>query len=135
MVLQRRARRFIDGHLTAPDLTADAICGAVGVSRRTLYRPCDQEGGVYRYIQVRRLDRIKALLADDANEAGRISEIAAQFGFTRADHFSCAFKRQFGKSARDLRERTPRHPETIAETGMRRGDTSGFDNWSRSLHV
>jgi hypothetical protein len=38
LVLQRRARRFIEAHLASPDLTMDVICGAVGVSRRALYR-------------------------------------------------------------------------------------------------
>ncbi|MCU4181771.1 helix-turn-helix domain-containing protein [Bosea sp. BH3] len=133
MVLQRRARRFIEGQLNSPDLTADAICGAVGVSRRTLYRLFEQDGGVQRYIQARRLVRIKALLAD-ASDGRRISEIAAEFGFTRPDHFARAFKHQFGQSARDLREFRRRHLGTGVVLGAKRNDIGSFDTWIRALH-
>lgn len=134
LVLQRRAKRFIGGHLNSSELTAEAICGAVGVSRRTLYRLFEQEGGVQRYIQSRRLDRIKALLTD-ANETRRISEIATDFGFSRPDHFARAFKHQFGQSARELRlqaHHTPPDALAVATNGPKKAD--GFDDWIRALH-
>ncbi|PST26363.1 AraC family transcriptional regulator [Mesorhizobium plurifarium] len=133
LVLQRRAKRFIEAHLNSSELSTDAICNAVGVSRRTLYRLFDQEGGVLHYVRSRRLERIRAVLADP-RETRRISEIAAEFGFLRSDHFARAFKHQYGQSARDLRDLMHRHPETYPETSpVVPGENQGFDDWIRSL--
>jgi AraC-like DNA-binding protein len=137
LVLRRRARRFIDAHLGSEGLDSDAICNALGVSRRTLYRLFDDEGGVQHYIQARRLDRIRSRLAD-ASETRRISEIAAEFGFLRSDHFARAFRRQFGHSPRDVRAAdrqteapTPRVPRSLAPDDQ----APGFDDWIRALHA
>lgn len=112
LVLQHRAKRFIDAHLQSPALNAEAICNAVGVSRRALYRLFDQDGGVQRCIQSRRLERIRAVLVDP-RETRHISEIAAQFGFTRSDHFARAFRQHFGCSASETREATSRRRPTV----------------------
>ncbi len=133
MVLQRRAKRFIEGHLGSAELTVDAICGSVGVSRRTLYRLFEQEGGVQHYVQTRRLERIKTLLSD-ATEFRRVAEIAAEFGFSRRDHFSRAFKLHFGQSARDVRGIAHRQLDTGLEPNAKRSGTDGFDKWIRGLH-
>jgi AraC-like DNA-binding protein len=134
LVLQRRAKRFIEAHLNSTELSTDAICNAVGVSRRTLYRLFDQEGGVLRYIQSRRLERIRAVLADP-RETRRISEVAAEFGFLRSDHFARAFKHRYGQSARDIRDLTHPRPEAGSETSpVRLGEAGGFDDWIRALH-
>jgi hypothetical protein len=39
--------------------------------------------------------------------APRISEVAAEFGFLRSDHFARAFRHQLGHSARDVRDLSP----------------------------
>jgi AraC-like DNA-binding protein len=134
LVLQRRAKRYIEARLNAAELDIDAICNAVGASRRTLYRLFDQEGGVLRYIQSRRLERIRAVLADP-RETRRISEIAAEYGFSRGDHFARAFKHRYGRSARDVRDLVLRHPKTGSGTSPARlDDAGGFDDWIRALH-
>ncbi|MGK9200622.1 helix-turn-helix domain-containing protein [Sinorhizobium meliloti] len=133
LVLRRRAKRFIEARLHSAELNADAICNAVGVSRRTLYRLFDQEGGVLRYIQSRRLERIRSALADPS-ETRRISEVAAEFGFLRSDHFARVFKHKYGQSPRDMRGLT-HQPEADSETFHARiGDADGFDDWIRALH-
>lgn len=134
IVLHRRAKRFIETHLGAAELTPDAICHAVGVSRRTLYRLFDVEGGVQRYIQSRRLERIRQLLADP-KETRRIAEIAAEFGFLRSDHFARAFKHHFGQPARDLRELALKQSETRLQGATAEpSDEQKFDDWIRALH-
>ncbi|MGI6853310.1 helix-turn-helix domain-containing protein [Mesorhizobium sp. 1B3] len=134
MVLQRRAKRFIEKHINSTELDPDTICNAVGVSRRTLYRLFDQEGGVQRYVQTRRLERIRLALADP-KETRRISEVAAEFGFLRGDHFARAFKQHYGQSARDIRY-LRLQPETGTETSPSKLDeTQGFDDWIRALHA
>jgi AraC-like DNA-binding protein len=91
------------------------------------------QGGVLRYVQSRRLERIRAALADP-RETRRISDVAAEFGFLRGDHFARAFKHQYGQSARDVRNLTHRPPEAVSETspaGL--GGSDGFDDWIRAL--
>lgn len=134
LVLRRRANRFIEAHLKSPKLTADAICHATGVSRRTLYRLFDQDGGVQRYIQSRRLERIRSTLTD-RNETRRISEIATDFGFLRSDHFARVFKHQFGQPASEMRHLALRATDAnIAPSYAQAGTTQGFDSWIRALH-
>jgi AraC-like DNA-binding protein len=136
LVLLRRARRFIDAHLGSEKLTADTICNALGVSRRTLYRLFDKEGGVQHYIQGRRLESIRSRLADP-KETRRISEIAADFGFLRSDHFARAFRQQFGQSPRDLRapDRQKQVPAPARISHVPDTGSPGFDDWIRTLHA
>jgi AraC-like DNA-binding protein len=133
LVLRRRAKRFIEAHLASPGLNADTVCHAMGVSRRTLYRLFDQEGGVQRYIQGRRLERIRSALSDPMNTR-RISEVAAEFGFLRSDHFARAFRQQYGYSAREVRDLSRGLVAAPARPAAA-GTWQDFDDWIRSLHA
>ncbi|MEZ0171148.1 helix-turn-helix domain-containing protein [Microvirga sp. TS319] len=134
LLLRRRAMRFIESRLASATLNAVAVCHAVGVSRRTLYRLFDQEGGVQRYIQARRLERVHSALIDPA-DTQRISEVAAGFGFLRTDHFARAFRQQFGQSASDARNQS-RGPEVDpAASPIESGTWRDFDDWIRTLHA
>ena len=97
-----QVRRFIDSRLTDPDLGPEMICRALGLSRSALYRLFESGSGVAAEIQQRRLAAIRARLADPA-EGARIGELAYAHGFVSEAHFSRAFRRAFGVSARDLR--------------------------------
>jgi AraC-like DNA-binding protein len=134
LVLHRRAKRFIEAKLSSRELTIDAICGALGVSRRTVYRLFEKDGGVQRYIHVRRLERIKSLLGDPT-ERRRIAEIASELGFPRSDHFARAFKLHYGQSARELREAVAKRPDAgpLASASAASG-AQQFDDWIRALH-
>ena len=104
------------------------------MSRRTLYRLFDQEGGVQRYIQARRLERVRSALADPM-DTRRISEVAAEFGFLRGDHFARAFKQQFGHSARDVRDLSRGLDADPASPAVEAGTWQDFDDWIRALHA
>lgn len=99
-VQRQRARRFITLHLGNPELSSEMICAAIGISRSTLYRLFEQEGGVARFLWTERL-RIAAERLQHSS-AG-ISTIAYSCGFTSDAHFSRAFRRQFGLSPRQAR--------------------------------
>lgn len=131
LVLLRRAKRYIEAHLDASTLDVDAICNIVGVSRRTLYRLFESEGGVLHYIQSRRLERIRSILANPS-DTRRISDIAADFGFLRGDHFARVFKQQFGQSARDLRQSVKSDGRTDMGLAVQ-APHAGFDDWIRQL--
>ncbi len=117
-------RRYIDRHLESPELSPEALCKALGLSRSTLYATCEPVGGVAALIQRRRLERIHSILADP-NERRRISEIAYQYGFVSKAHFSRAFRNAFGYSPREVRDGVP------AEEARRAGQA--YETWLRDL--
>ncbi|WP_298952183.1 helix-turn-helix domain-containing protein [uncultured Methylobacterium sp.] len=96
-------RRFIQRELASPSLGAEVVAAQFGLSRSTLYRLFEEDGGVQSYIRDRRLMRAMKLLVQ-AGAAGspRISGIAYAVGFTDDSTFSRAFKRRFGFAPSDL---------------------------------
>ncbi|RXE46772.1 helix-turn-helix domain-containing protein [Chromohalobacter israelensis] len=118
-VLRERIRQYIEKHLKDPALTPDRICRVIGVSRANLYRLFEEEGGVARYIQFRRLAAARRRLEDPSDTRG-ISEIAEQHGFGNPSHFSRRFRELFDIAPRELRHgirqscSSPRDSDTTA---------------------
>lgn len=100
--LMMQARRFVDANLNDPGLSADRLCLALGLSRSALYKLFEPHQGVARYIQGRRLLRIREILHDPV-DGRRIGEIAFAFGFTSEAHFSRTFRRAFGCTPSEVR--------------------------------
>ncbi|WP_213958714.1 helix-turn-helix domain-containing protein [Variovorax sp. dw_954] len=100
--LMRQIRQYMEDHLGEEDLGADSICGHFRISRSTLYRLFEAEGGVLNYLQDRRLVRIHGLLASPTQRS-YLGRIAADNGFKSATHFSRAFRAKFGYSPRETR--------------------------------
>jgi AraC-like DNA-binding protein len=117
--LRLRAARFVRRNLARP-LDAQSLCDAIGVSRSTLYRAFESEGGVARFVTAERLKRLHRLLADPA-ERGSIARLAAAHGFADNAHFSRLFKRSFGYSPQELRRRS-------AESGRPRAPAPDNDS-------
>lgn len=99
-----RACDYIAAHVADPDLSVEALCQAIGVSRAALYRLFKDEGGVRHYIQEYRLECVRRALLDP-RETRPIQKIAESYGFFESSHFSHAFRRTYGCAARDLRDR------------------------------
>lgn len=93
--LCRLVRSFIESQLQNPELDAVAVCRHFRISRSTLYRLFESEGGVAAYVRDRRLARIHALLARSERRE-YIARIAQDFGFCSAPAFSRAFTAHFG---------------------------------------
>jgi AraC-like DNA-binding protein len=121
-------RRYIDRHLCSPELSPETIGKALGLSRSTLYAACEPVGGVAALIQRRRLNGIRARLADPRDHR-QISEIAYQHGFVSRAHFSRAFRNAFGLSPREAREGALRRP--VNGGADRAGDA--YETWIRQL--
>ncbi len=101
--LFERGRAYIQGHLSDPDLGPDRLLHELGVSRSSLDRAFEPEGGVARYIQRRRLHAARAALVADKDR--RIQDIASSVGYRLAGDFARAFRREFGFSPSEARER------------------------------
>lgn len=133
VALLRQIRHFIEEHLTDEDLGAARICAHFRISRSTLYRLFEAEGGVLSYLQGQRLLRIHALLASPTQRC-YLGRLAADFGFKSATHFSRAFRAKFGYSPRETRE------GQLCATSVRRTKASPlhestFGRWMTSTAV
>ncbi len=105
--LRTRILHFVDAHLTDPTLTPFIIADAVGVSVRHLHRVFSAAGTTLGdHIRTLRLEQCRKDLADPRLRHKPITEIAFARGFCDAAHFSHAFRKHFGVSARTLRARS-----------------------------
>ncbi|VVE90466.1 helix-turn-helix domain-containing protein [Pandoraea bronchicola] len=101
--VKRLVREHIDHSLTSEALSPEQISAAMGLSRSSLYRLFQADGGVQAYIQARKLDRcFDELLLSTGNRI-TIIEIAYRYGFSSESVFSRAFRRRFGVSPREVR--------------------------------
>lgn len=105
-VLFERARLYIETHLGDFDLTPDRIAQQLRISRSALYRAFESVGGVAGYIMRKRLRAAHAELV--ASTDRQVQEIAYRHGFKLASDFTRAFRREFGASPRETRERARR---------------------------
>jgi AraC-like DNA-binding protein len=94
---------YIDRHLLDDRLSPETLARVFRMSRATLYRLFDDEGGIMAYILGRRLNRCHAILAASVNGERTIGDIAFSHGFASGAHFSRAFRRRFGMAPRDAR--------------------------------
>ncbi len=130
MAMIGEVRRYIDRHLLEPDLTPQRIGQALGLSRSTLYAVCKPMGGVAAFIQKRRLRFVHAILTDPRDRR-RIAEIAEQYGFASAAHFSRAFRHAYGYSPREARETGTARPPETNEAAI--ADGAAYATWVRRL--
>jgi len=102
--VRRVSGAYIEARLNAldPTIDGDAVAKAASVSRATLYRAFDAEGGVNRYIQDRRLHHARRALRKRTGASPAIADIAYQYGFASATHFSRQFRACFGYSPSEV---------------------------------
>jgi AraC-like DNA-binding protein len=96
------AREEIERRLESPSLTIANLCRSLGVSRTTLHRLFEEEGGVQAYIRSRRLEAARRMLADPAN-GEQIYVLAERLGFSDAAHLSRLFRARYGLTPSDYR--------------------------------
>jgi len=101
--LQRAARQLIEQQLDDALLSPPTLAQQLGISLRQLYRLFDEDGGVSRYIQQRRLLRSAEDLRSAHLGHESITQIAYRCGFTDSAHFSRAFKKHFACTPSEYR--------------------------------
>lgn len=89
-------RKYIDTHLDDPNLSPVQICELFNMSRATLYRMFEPDGGVRRRIQDRRLHSAIWDLATSGIKRGRLSQVAERWGFSSDANFNRAVKLAYG---------------------------------------
>ena len=96
-------KRFLDEELAPDEVAVAALCRRFAMSRATLYRLFEEEGGLASYLRERRLQRAARALTSPAHQHLRILDIAVNSHFGSDTAFSRAFKRRFGLSPSELR--------------------------------
>lgn len=100
-----RIQVFIDRNLTDPDLTPEAIARAHQISVRYLHKLFQAEDvTVSRWIQRRRLQECRRVLARREAAGRTIAAVARQWGFTSPAHFSRVFRDVYGMSPVEWRD-------------------------------
>jgi AraC-like DNA-binding protein len=128
-LLVRRIGRYIDQHLANPDLSVEHLCAAFRLSRSALYRLLEPMGGVVAFIRERRLRKVNELLTT-ADQRVHLKQVADDFGFRSAAHFSRAFREQYGYSPSDARL----HVAASSEATPPRPGEGSFADWLNKLN-
>lgn len=102
--LALRARSEIRDNLGSPSLTIANLCRRLHVSRSTLHRLFEAEGGVQSSIRNMRLDAARLALLDPETRE-RIGDLAERLGFSDAAHLSRLFRTRFGETPSACRVR------------------------------
>lgn len=102
--LPLRVQRFIDDHLSDPDLAPGTVAAAHHISTRYLHKLFEREGEtVAGWIRARRLERCRRDLHDAELSHSSVSAIAARWGLYDAARFSKIFRSAYGLSPREYR--------------------------------
>lgn len=89
-------RDFVRKHLSDPSLSARRLQAAFGVSRATVYRSFESEGGVVRFILEERLKAAHRKLSASTEQRGLVGRTAEELCFADTATFSRAFQKHFG---------------------------------------
>lgn len=111
-----RARLVVRQSMGSPDFGQPQLARLLAMSRSKLYRLLDGDGGVAHFIKRERLMRAWRDLTVPG-EAASVHAIANQVGFRDHSTFSRAFRREFGCSPTEARERAlVTQPDPVAVT-------------------
>lgn len=113
--LRLAAQRIIATELASSRLTPARVAELAGVSRSTLYRAFEAEGGIAQYVLRRRLHLVRRDLVAPSLERLSIAEIAERRGLHNAASFHSMFRQQFGETPGAFRAsaRFPRHSDHV----------------------
>ncbi len=102
--LRARILRFIDIHFEDPELTVNAACGALRLSRSHLYAVLGEAGLSFAgEVRRRRLAAVDRDLADPRCAGLTVAEIAYRRGFTDPSSFTRTFRSAFAMTPNERR--------------------------------
>lgn len=99
-------RRYIRHHLDAPDLTPLNLAISFGLSRASLYRLFEADGGLAHFVQKCRLERAFAALITPSQRHRALLDIALECGFENEGSFIRAFRRTFDMTPGEVRKQS-----------------------------
>lgn len=96
-------KRHIESQLGDAGLNGNSICRQFGLSRASLARLFEAEGGLVHYIRERRLHRAFVMLGSPAYRHWRLIDIALECDFSSDVTFIRAFRKLFDLTPGDVR--------------------------------
>lgn len=103
-------RRFLAQHIGDRQLGADVVCKTFALSRSSLYRMFNENGGIQATILAMRLRAVHRDIASGRFPDLPLGEIAERRGVMDIRSFRRVFVKEFGYTPSDLRTRTARDP-------------------------
>ena len=97
-------KSYIEKNLLSEAVAVPALCRRFGISRATLYRLFDSDGGLAHYVQDRRLHRAFMQLISPAGRQARLIDFALDYQFSSDNTFIRAFRHRFALTPGDARE-------------------------------
>ena len=101
--LRQRVLDYIDRNIGSTFLSVDNITKTFYVSRSHLYRSFENDGGVMKLIQDKRLDLAYRMLTNEKINGRSIKEISNECGFSNVNVFIRLFKARFDCTPSDAR--------------------------------
>jgi len=100
-------RIIVESHLDDSHFTVEKLCREAGISHPQLHRQLKARTGLsaIQFIRAIRLTHARRLLD---NRSLSIADVAYDTGFSDPDYFSKVFRREFGCTPSQFRERTLR---------------------------
>ncbi len=99
-------KQFIDQNGTDPSLSVETVAKRESISERYLQRLLEQEGTTFTILLHEcRLAQARSMLEDQQHDHRRILDIALLSGFSDPSHFNRLFRRRFGMTPSEARER------------------------------
>lgn len=102
--LRARVDRVIRRNIASARLDPERVAELAGLSRSSLYRLFEGEGGVAAHIRRVRLDGVRADLADPEKAVQPICRIAESWGFYSIASFNRSFREVFGITPGEVRQ-------------------------------
>jgi AraC-like DNA-binding protein len=97
-------KRHIAAHLETEPLSAGDLCRQFEISRATLYRLFEADGGLAHYVREQRLNlAFQRMILPPGQDKG-LMDLAVSLRFSSDSTFIRAFRRKFGLTPGDLRE-------------------------------
>ena len=112
--LRVQLRDEIERNLGSPSLSVARLSRTLGVSRSTLYRLLQDEGGVQAYIRARRLAKVAEAL-QRRGDRQTIAALADRWGFCDAAYLGRAFRETYGMTPGDYHAM---HASGLPPTGI-----------------
>lgn len=97
-------KRYIAHNLQTDALTTEELCQRFRISRATLYRLFEADGGLAHYVREQRLDLAFRQMISPSAEDRRLIDLAVDLRFSSDSTFIRAFRRKFGLTPGELRE-------------------------------
>lgn len=108
----------VEQNLDRWDLSVTTLLRDFGVSRASLYRMFEAQGGVRQYINDRRLLRAVLEITEGPRVRGQIADAAARWGFSSSASFNRSVRRKFGVAPSELMNEVDQPHTDVSARGI-----------------